>query len=97
MSESLISWTMAVRCHECGYGVTLRTISLVEPGHMTDERTRLLCDRCGCPKWDLPRPGREVSASVWWDPRTWGRTTWEWRDQDEKPWPLITRSATETT
>jgi len=81
------SWIVAVRCADCGYGVPLRIVRVPTDGQPADPVTRLLCDRCGCKTWDRPRPGREVSVSVWWDPRTWGRTMWEWRDQDAMPWP----------
>lgn len=79
-------WRLYIRCCSCGAGTVFYegTTRTTLP---TASTSTLICQSCGSTKFDDPRPGREVSTSVWWNPWTWGSTRWEWNDAGAKPLP----------
>ncbi len=78
-------WAMRIRCSDCGHGEDIRGGAVYVPYETVSV---YLCPECGCRKWDDPRPGRLTFAAVWWNPWTWFRTRWEWRDQDARALPI---------
>jgi hypothetical protein len=76
---------MRVRCTTCRHG-ELYTEGTTRAPNCSPANV-FLCPECGGKGWDDPRPGRRVSAAVWWKPWTWGTTRWEWRDDHAMPMP----------
>ena len=82
-----MTWRWYIRCQKCGEGTRYYGGMTRPAATSADFTNRVMCDACGGIRFDDPRPARRVSASVWYDPRTWGKTRWEWRDDLAQPVP----------
>jgi hypothetical protein len=91
------NWDMRLRCTKCKAGEEwVRDAVRRAPGvPLAKDRVQMLCQTCGSSAFDDPRPGRYVSASVWWKPNTWNTGKWEWREDsiekietEDTPTPL---------
>lgn len=79
-------WSWYCRCRSCGHGHPIIT-GCTRATTSDPPADLLICQSCGGIGFDDPRPGRVVSLDVWWDPRTWGTTRWEWRDDAARALP----------
>lgn len=92
----MTGWYLYVRCQSCRTGHRFDTG--MKRSVPIDDAVFIpvICAGCGSTKFDDPRPGRKVSAAVWWNPLTWLRVRWEWRDDCVRVLPGGDANAKET-